>query len=231
MSTKIQVTCASCFKRFEVSEQFAGKEGPCPACGKVIRIPTLDEQVNVREVAGFGGVKDASGKLVLKPIERADAKFSPVAAGIIGVALVGLFIVAFMIKGMDAADKTPLLIIGSIVIAIPLAWAGYWFLRDDELEPYGGLELWIRVGICSVCYAAIWGVYAFFIGYLELNPEDLPFLVTMVIISVAAGSFIAAGCFDIEPISGFLHYTLYLAVTILLRMTMDLPGHFTYWWQ
>ncbi|MGY8768272.1 MAG: hypothetical protein ACKVH8_07575 [Pirellulales bacterium] len=231
MSNKIQVTCASCLKRFEVSEQFAGKEGPCPACGKTIRIPTLDEQVNVREVAGFGGVKDASGKLVLKPIGREDTKFSSVAAGLIGVALVGLFVIAFMTRTMADADKTPLLVIGSIVIALPLAWAGYWFLRDDELEPYGGAELWIRVAICSACYAAIWGVYAFFVGYLELNPDDLPFLVTMVIISVASGSFIAAGCFDIEPMSGFLHYAFYLMVTILLRMTMDLSGHFTYWWQ
>ena len=41
----IRVTCSSCHARFNVSDQFAGKEGPCPKCKTMIKIPDKEEEV------------------------------------------------------------------------------------------------------------------------------------------------------------------------------------------
>ena len=71
----ILVVCPTCKSRFQVSEKFAGKQGPCPKCKAVITIPRVEDEVKIHapeEYAGGGSVaaKDASGRAVLKPISR-----------------------------------------------------------------------------------------------------------------------------------------------------------------
>ncbi|HND56833.1 MAG TPA: hypothetical protein PLV92_30650, partial [Pirellulaceae bacterium] len=51
------------------------------------------------------------------------------------------------------------LALGAIALAPALCWSGYSFLRDDELAPMMGKELWTRVSICSAAYVLIWGIY------------------------------------------------------------------------
>lgn len=233
---KIRVTCPSCFKRFEVSAKFAGREGPCPSCKKPIKIPELNETVVLREREGFGGVKSASGKLVFKPVAREDATFSPTVMAIVLTGVLLAFAAAYFIGQMTAPeDLTPVVAIGSFAIALPICWSGYWFLRDDELESYQGQELWIRVAICAVAYALLWGLYAFLVSYFDLRDgnldEDLPFYLITAVLMLIAGSFASAGAFDIPPLSGFLHFSYYMVVTLLLRMTMNLSAYHAYWWQ
>ena len=43
----IAVVCSSCKARFQVSEKFAGKQGPCPKCKSIITIPKVEEQVQI----------------------------------------------------------------------------------------------------------------------------------------------------------------------------------------
>ncbi len=79
----IPVICPSCKGRFQVSEKFAGKQGPCPKCKFTISIPKLDEQVKIHapeEFSGPGGVaaKDAQGRAVLKPIAREKSRIQPI---------------------------------------------------------------------------------------------------------------------------------------------------------
>lgn len=232
---KIRVTCPSCFKRFEVSAKFAGREGPCPNCKKPIKIPELDEQVVLREREGFGGVKSASGKLVFKPVAREDAKFNPTVLAVVLTATIMAIGVAYMVghSTEDKANLTSFVMFGSVLIAVPIAWSGYWFLRDDEYEPYSGTELWSRVAICSFAYALIWGIYGFLVGYWELSPnlnEYLPYYVITAAFCVVGGSLVAAGSFDISPLSGFLHYSFYLLVTVLLRLIAGLSAYYVNWW-
>ena len=60
-------------------------------------------------------------------------------------------------------------ILGSVLLGPPLAFAGYTFLRDDELEPYRGTEVLLRSLACGLVFAAIWGAYWFVFAYF--NPE------------------------------------------------------------
>ena len=38
--------------------------------------------------------------------------------------------------------------------------AAYAVLRNDELEPYRGKELYIRSALCGLAYVVLWGVFA-----------------------------------------------------------------------
>jgi len=134
-----------------------------------------------------------------------------------------IFVVAFASRSADGPDGW-LMTAGAMFIAPPLAWAGYFFLRDDELEGYRGINLAVRTTICSLAYAGLWGVYWFLYPRLI---GDTPFEIWNVfsllpLLVVGAGA--AYVCYDLELGNGFFHYSLYVVVTILLRMAAGLPA-------
>lgn len=213
----LTVICPACHARFQVSEKFAGKEGPCPKCKGKIKIPKLEEQVTIHAPThSEAGAKDAKGRSVLKPISRTETKLSPVAITSIVAAVIGVLIGAFVLRKVYPDGTVPwyVLALAGTIISPAIVYAGYTFLRDDELEPFRGRELWTRVGICAAIYGALWAIYGFVPGqwrsemwWLYITP---PFF--------AAG---AAACFatlDFEFGTGFLHYTFYAILTVTLAL-------------
>jgi hypothetical protein len=230
----IDIICPGCHSRFQVSEKFGGKQGPCPKCKTIINIPKATEQVKIAEPDDYGGTKDTKGRLVLKPIEREETQLSPNAAVAIGAACVITLGIAWMIGRASQAEPEPgtavqappnvspmILGIGALLLAPALVLAGYSFLRDDELEPYRGRALWMRAALCSLAYAALWGVYAFLgdKGYLA-GPQVWLFVGPPFFVVGGAAAYAAL---DLEFGSAVLHYAFYLGVTILLRLVMGLP--------
>ena len=219
----IQVTCPGCHKRFKVSERYAGKEGPCPKCKATIRIPSASDEVVVHEPEHSElGATDTKGQSVLKPISRIEVAFHPVAAaGIVGSVLV-VFFVALLI-GRSGSPSGWVLGLGAVLLGPPLAWAGYTFLRDDGLEPYTGRSLWIRTAICSLLYAALWGVFTY-VNSLFFAGEPLAMWKILFLAPpfLFLGAGIAYVCYDLDMGNGFFHYSLYLLATILLRMVAGL---------
>ena len=178
----IAIICPGCHSRFQVSEKFGGKQGPCPKCKTIINIPKASEQVKIAEPDDYGGAKDTKGRLVLKPIEREETRLGTNAAVAIGAVCLVTLGLAWMIgrasltevdtgAGPHSVADVPWLVlaIGAVLLAPPLVLAGYSFLRDDELEPYRGPALWIRALLCAAVYAGLWGAYAFLHahGYLS----------------------------------------------------------------
>ena len=49
-----------------------------------------------------------------------------------------------------------LLGLSAFLIAPPLVYVAYAFLREQELDSFMGNELWARVLICSAVYALTW---------------------------------------------------------------------------
>jgi hypothetical protein len=220
----INVICPGCHARFKVSRRFAGKKGPCPKCKQIIRVPAADEQVVVHAPEhSEAGARDAEGRYVLKPIARTTTKIQPVLiTGIVG-ACIGVLALALALRGLDKNGW--ILALGAVGLAPPLAVGAYGFLRDDELEPYTGRALAIRTAICSAVYAGTWGAYTYFFFRLL---GDVPVETWNVLPFACVFLFIGAGtayvCYDLDLLSGFFHYCLYLLVTILLRLTMGLPA-------
>ncbi len=230
----IAIICPGCHSRFQVSEKFGGKQGPCPKCKTLINIPKASEQVKIAEPENYGGAKDTKGKLVLKPIEREETKLSPNVAVAIGAACVVTLGLAWMVgraapqveaePGVTAhgPDISPMILgIGAVLLAPALVLAGYSFLRDDELEPYRGQALWIRAAICSVAYAALWGAYYFLNSKGYSTGPQFWLFAGPAFFAVGGGAALAT--LDLEFTTAVLHYAFYLGVTILLRLVMGLP--------
>jgi hypothetical protein len=220
----ISVVCPGCKKRFNVSDKFAGKQGPCPECKTLIKVPEKSEEVVIHAPEQFGP-KDKSGRAVLKPIARRETRISPVlTAATVGLVLVVLG-VAWLFRSPAGDVPLWLLVVGALGLAPPLAWAGYSFLRDDELEPYRGRELWLRVGACGLTYAVLWALVGVVTGYV-LGGEELQ-AVHMVIIApvmIGIGAFACYASLDFEFGMAALHYGLYLAVTVVLRLILGLSA-------
>lgn len=220
----IPVVCPGCKKRFSVSDKFAGKKGPCPHCKTVIQVPEKGEEVVIHAPEEFGP-KDARGRAVLKPIARKETKVSPLLTAVILVAIVIVLAVAWMFRSPEGDVPIWLLALGAIALAPPLAWAGYTFLRDDELEPYSGTELSLRVVACSAVYALLWGLVALVTGYvLGGDRLEVIHMVFIAPVMVGIGTFGAFLSLDLEPSTAAVHCSLYLLVTVTLRLILGLPA-------
>ncbi|MCE9608517.1 MAG: zinc-ribbon domain-containing protein [Planctomycetia bacterium] len=244
----IPVVCPGCKAAFNVSDKFAGKQGPCPKCKTLIAIPKLDAAQPKEEIKihapeeAQGGPKGASGRPVLKPIERRDARLSPVVAGGIGVAIIALFVLAWFGSAMvmrpfplmleqqripevkSAYDRAiyvayAIRAVALLVIGFPIVLAGYLILRDDELEPFRGRALWSRIGVCLSVYLLLWLIYA-------LIPFD--YTSSWYVWIVIGPPFLIAGftaayySFDFDPTSAVVHILFFIVVTLLLGMTAGL---------
>ena len=229
----IQVTCPSCHTRFTVGDQHAGKTGACPKCKGPIKIPELSDQVVIHAPEHEAGAVDSKGRSVLKPIKRKETKFNTtVFAVVAGLVVLGIA-VAWLVGNSDMGDNQNwVLAVGAILIGPVIAYAGYFFLRDDELGAYEGSGLIVRSLSCGLVYALLWGVYMF-LGTQLFSTEDWQVGLSIVQILglcvpiLGMGTLAAFASFDLDPATGFFHYALYLLVTIGLRLIMGLsllPG-------
>jgi hypothetical protein len=184
----------------------------------VIRVPDKSEEVIIHD-AEVSGPTDSQGRSVLKPLEREEFTMSPaMIVGCVGGVIVT--IIATLILGSVFKGQTIplwLLSLGAVMLAPPIALAGYSFLRNDELEPYRGTELAIRIAICAAVYAILWGIYGATKHYL-LNDHIEMFHFTFVgPVLLAIGGGTALACLDLDFGNGALHYAFYLLVSVLLR--------------
>jgi hypothetical protein len=223
----IDVTCTGCKTRFQVSEKFAGKKGPCPKCKTIITIPAKKDEV-VIHAPEVTGPKDSKGKAVSQPIFREEVRLSrPVIIGIVG-AVLGVLLVAFMLRLAFPGGKVPevITIVGAFLLAPPLAFAGYTFLRDDELAPHRGQTLLLRLIAPSLVYPLIWGLYWLIVSYLQIDlPPGLIFMSAVTPAAIAIGAVTAQASLDLELGQGALHYALYLTTTVILRLIMGMNGY------
>lgn len=213
----ITVLCPGCKTRFNVSEKFAGKEGPCPKCKAKIRIPDAPAgEVVVHAPAEHGGAVDTKGRPVFKPIAREDARIQLIPAMIVGAATMVLFFVALILRPeKTTASDIWMRTIVLVLVSPPIVVGGYSFLRNDELQPFRGLNLWLRATVCGLIFAAMWGVVAFYLVPQELAGEMWQwFFVAPVLLGVGAAAAFASLELDIE--NAFFLACFYLLLTMVL---------------
>ena len=149
----IDVTCPGCFKRFQVSDRYAGMKGPCPSCNVIINIPK--DKIKIAEPDEFeSGGKTIKGRAVLKPIDRKVAVIGGQEWGLTALCIVGVFGLALLV-GRFHADiglwgVRAIALLGTGGVAFGTAIFGYILLRSgDELEYYEGPDLYQRAGFCA----------------------------------------------------------------------------------
>jgi hypothetical protein len=227
----INVVCPGCKKRFAVNDKFAGQKGPCPNCKTVIEIPKKEEEV-VIHAPEAAGPKDSKGVSVIKPILRQEARFNTRMAIGIGAAVLVTFVVAWAIgsayrpteKGKPSDIPWPIQALFAFALGPPLAAAAYSFLRNDELEPYRGKELGMRVLACGAVYGVLWVIYAMLPWALDIKQFEVFQLLYVVPPFVALGAFAALASLELDFMTGVIHYGLYLIVTVLLRVVAGMSA-------
>jgi hypothetical protein len=101
-----------------------------------------------------------------------------------------------------------------VALAFPCAAIGYRIARDRELEPYRGRALAIRVTICALVYAALWGVRA--LVPAEMTTEMWQWLYVAPIF-FGLGALASFATLDLEWGAAVVHFSLYVLTTALLR--------------
>ncbi|MDR1492347.1 MAG: zinc-ribbon domain-containing protein [Planctomycetaceae bacterium] len=215
----IDVTCPGCFKRFQVSDRYAGQKGPCPSCNAIITIPK--EQVKIHAPEDFqSGGKTVKGRVILKPIDRKVAVIGAKEWTFAILCAIGAFGFAFWVGhfretlghwGVDAIAT-----IGIVAIAFGVSIFGYVLLRSgDELEYHEGVELYKRAGMCAAAYSALWVIFEIIVAYVGLQGMILYwfFLVPFVAVSIIA----SYGLFDLDYLVAVAHYLLFFIAVLFLR--------------
>lgn len=216
----ILVLCSECKAKYRVSEKFAGKKGVCPKCKAPITVPNIEEvKIHVPEEFEGGG-KDAKGRLVTKPISRAETKFNPVLlSAFIGAAL-AVLVVAW-VAGTLFQSNLLIAGVGLLLVTVPIVAGSYALLRDDELEPHRGRAMWIRSAIVAVVYAALWGVFAFLPASMFAEGWNWLFIAPPFLI---AGATVAFAALELDYTTALLHYMGYLLATVILRAVAGFPA-------
>jgi hypothetical protein len=194
-------------------------------------VPQKQPEVKVHAPDEFaGGGKSRTGKLLLKPIARQEARITPlrIAAVAGGAAVaIGYAVAIHMIPIKQETETLRLILcgVGLLAIAPPLAAAAYAFLRDAELEPYRGMQLWIRAGICGLIYALLWGVFAYVRSVVfKDTPIELYMWLFIVPPFFLIGGLAGKFSFDLDTANGFFHYAFYVAVAVVLGLIAGVSG-------
>jgi hypothetical protein len=224
----ILVTCPGCKKSFNVDDKFAGKTGACPKCKTKITVPQKQPEVTVHAPEAFGGGgKSVSGKLLLKPIAREQPRIKPlvIAAVVVGIAAVIGY--AVFLRRLAPATDTPSSAfdlqhifcgLGLLLAGPLLCIAAYTFLRDEELQPHRGAQLWLRAAICGLVYAILWAAFAYVRVGPFAGPIAMPIWFVIVPPFVVVGGLAGKFAFDLDTANGFCHYAFYVAATFVLGL-------------
>ncbi len=212
----IQVVCTGCKSRFSVSDQFAGRTGPCPKCKRPITIPKpAAEAVTIHEPEAPVVSSQGTGRVPTAPIASTERPVSRLQFALVGIGAIGCLLGAWL-TGSNAPGKAPAwaLATAAVALAFPCAAIGYRIARDRELEPYRGRALVIRVAICALVYAALWGVRA--LVPAEMTTEMWQWLYVAPIF-FGLGALASFATLDLEWGAAVVHFSLYVLVTALLR--------------
>ena len=126
-----------------------------------------------------------------------------------------IFGVSWAAGGLIASNPA-VRIVGLLLVSPLFVSAAYWFLRNEDLEPYRGVSLYLRTAICGSVYAALWGVFSYVAG-MVLSPE--PELWEWFFIApplLAVGGVVSLASLDLDYGNGFFHYVFYVLITAAL---------------
>lgn len=234
----IQVTCPGCKKSFKVSEKFAGKQGPCPSCKAVIRIPAANapaanapaaSEVVIHEpdapapnAPNAPATAAQQAKKLLQPITWQEPKLRTVPV-LISVAVgVGMMVGAWLLGERLSQPEGFWLRAGLLfAVSIPICVCGYGMLRDEEAEPHRGRMMWLRAIIAATVYTALWAGYYFFVPNGMGQEAWEWFIIAPPLIGI--GGLAGLACFDFDYATGCLHFGFYVLVTSLLGWLAHMP--------
>jgi len=218
----IDVICTGCHKRFQVSDQFAGKKGPCPGCQTIIEIPKLEDVVVVheRERTSTG----APAKLDSIKRQRTTASKLELFAALITLTLgLTVTIVGCFVRPEDST--APGILISALAgcfFGIGTSLLGYIVLRNPELEIVNDRKTILKAGGIGIMYAFIWRLQII-ITDSTLTLEDgiiLPGVIVLAIALTVTASFLSMVLLDFEFSQGLIHTSLFIGALVIYSLIL-----------
>ena len=217
----IDVICPGCFKRFQVSDQFAGRTGPCPGCKTVISIPTLEDQVVIEEPVHKPGAPGAHTKI--DGIARRVGFFGRFEV----ITLCSLFAAAAVIAilsnilqgdpvGVLNATSGFFFALGLVLVSLASSVLGYGVLKDSEVEAFDRRSTIIRSAITAIIYCLIASVFVAAALLFDHHKDPRTLILTI----VGAACFVIASfapmvLYEMELIQGALHVAVMICMASL----------------
>jgi len=228
----IDVICSGCFKRFQVSDQFAGRSGPCPGCKTIISIPTLDDQVVIEEPDYKPGAAGAHTKI--DGIRRRVGVFRRLEITVL-CALFGcsafLGILSRLFRNESAVEFTfttgALFGVGIVLSSVGSCLLGYGVLKDSEIESFDRRTTFIRSIIAGVIYCLIAAVFV--TTALLMDPHDTSRVLILTVVGIACfaiASFVPMVLYEMEIIQGVLHVGIMISIASVFCL---LAGNLHLW--
>ena len=218
----IDVICPGCHKRFQVSDQFAGKKGPCPGCQTIIEIPKLEDVVVVheRETTKTGApTKLNSIRRQGTTVSKLELVISLTAVLLgLATAIVGRFTIA------EDAVAPELLISGiaGSMLGIGTSLLGYIVLRNSELEIVNDRKTILKASGIGILYAVLWRLQII-ITDSALTMDDgiiLPGVIVLALALTAIASFIPMILLEFEFAQGLVHTSLFIASLVAYSLIL-----------
>lgn len=217
----IQVVCPGCTSRFTVSDQFAGRTGPCPKCKKPITVPaSATPAVTIHEPEPTGPA--AAGRAALVPFRSTEKPVTGLAFALTAAGAIGVMLLAWLVglAYRPAAPPDGLLLGAAFLVALATVPVSYVALRQRDIEPYRGRSFAVRCLICAAVYTLVWGAK----GLLPPSATtELWQWLYLAPIFLAPGALAAFAAFDLDQGSALAHVSFYVAFTVLLRWLAGLP--------
>ena len=216
----LHVICPGCLKRFQVSERFAGKQGPCPNCSANISIPK--EAVTIHGVDGTESKNEKKQRFISPPIARINRVFDPVQTQYSILGILGVLLLTFLLGciPMYAVFRSLLGMLGLCLIAFQLVLFGYQCLRDrEQIFAFTGEELYCRTGIVAAGYVILWCVFEYCLAttQAEFFIAGLYFLAFAVLAALLCHPLL-----EMKTPNAFLHYSIFSFSTVFLRFLIGL---------
>jgi hypothetical protein len=219
----IIVLCPGCRSRFTVSDQFAGKTGPCPKCKRSITIPQgSNAGVTIHEPEPARGGPPGSLPPTI-PFRRVEERVTPLTWGLIAAGTVAMLAGSWLLGRWLPSGSTTLqalLAAGGYLVAVPCVALGYAAIRDRELEPYRGWSFLARVLICAAVYGSLWIVKGLLPPDATREMWQWLYLGPLFFLP---GTLAAYATLDFDWGPAAVHFSLFVLITALLRWLAGLP--------
>ena len=217
----IDVICSGCLKRFQVSDEFGGRSGPCPGCKTIIAIPKLEDQVVIEEPehkAGSAGAHTKIDGITRRPGFFQRFEIIMLCSLFMAAAIVA--VLANVLQGDSIATLTPttatLFALGLILLSLASSLLGYGVLKNPEIEAFDRHKTILRAAITAAIYFLF--ATSFIAVSLMLPHSDPSRTMILSIVGIACfsiASFAPMALFELEMTQGALHVAVMICMTSL----------------